>query len=523
MGRAAVSAVRYIVGDVREALARLEPRSVDLALTSSPFYSLRSYFAVDDPLKPWEIGQEPTPGMFIDSLLDVVELLDPALTEHGSIVWELGDGYAGSGPGGDDDGQGNHERRRNRPKSLNPKASIDAAPPARLRTRRQLPGFPQDKSLLCVPEAFRLSLIYGYNVLPTPCRRCHGGGSVPDGPCGIMLCPECYGVGERHRLTPAWRARNVVRWARPNPVVGDLGDKFRPATSDLVVLCKTGKRYFDLDAVRTPHKSDPAKFTGNGYTKGNPAGVGEDGSMPGNPAGAPPHDYWPLEYDERDVLNQQIDVLMRALLEHGIDLEDAGDLSDLWPQPTQPYTGAHFAVWPPRLLDKPIKSMCPEKVCTLCGLPRIRLVRTTRKRDGVEIPPGQFDGRSMLENQGVGHWRYTTEREELGWSECGCGAGCRATTWKMVKVLTGELGEDGEPVEKPRRKRVVDDVGECTDPSHWRRGHVLDPFGGSGTTGMVAQGLGRDSTLIDLNPANAVLAESRIGTLFLEIVKVDDL
>jgi len=41
-------------------------------------------------------------------------------------------------------------------------------------------------------------------------------------------------------------------------------------------------------------------------------------------------------------------------------------------------------------------------------------------------------------------------------------------------------------------------------------GTVLDPFGGAGTTGLVADRLGRNSILIELNPAYAVMAERRI-------------
>jgi DNA modification methylase len=41
-------------------------------------------------------------------------------------------------------------------------------------------------------------------------------------------------------------------------------------------------------------------------------------------------------------------------------------------------------------------------------------------------------------------------------------------------------------------------------------GRVLDPFGGSGTVGIVAQDLGLDATLIELNPAYAEIARRRI-------------
>jgi DNA modification methylase len=42
-------------------------------------------------------------------------------------------------------------------------------------------------------------------------------------------------------------------------------------------------------------------------------------------------------------------------------------------------------------------------------------------------------------------------------------------------------------------------------------GHVLDPFGGAGTTGLVADRLGRDATLIELNPAYISLIKNRIA------------
>jgi len=41
-------------------------------------------------------------------------------------------------------------------------------------------------------------------------------------------------------------------------------------------------------------------------------------------------------------------------------------------------------------------------------------------------------------------------------------------------------------------------------------GNVLEPFGGSGTTGVVAANLGRNATLIELNPEYVKIAEERI-------------
>jgi DNA modification methylase len=41
-------------------------------------------------------------------------------------------------------------------------------------------------------------------------------------------------------------------------------------------------------------------------------------------------------------------------------------------------------------------------------------------------------------------------------------------------------------------------------------GTVLDPFGGAGTTGLVADRLQRNAILIELNPAYAEMANNRV-------------
>jgi len=51
-------------------------------------------------------------------------------------------------------------------------------------------------------------------------------------------------------------------------------------------------------------------------------------------------------------------------------------------------------------------------------------------------------------------------------------------------------------------------------------GTVLDPFGGAGTTGLVADRLQRDAILIELNPEYAAMAKERItadGPMFADV------
>lgn len=53
-------------------------------------------------------------------------------------------------------------------------------------------------------------------------------------------------------------------------------------------------------------------------------------------------------------------------------------------------------------------------------------------------------------------------------------------------------------------------ITPCIQAGCPKDGMVLDPFGGSGTTGYVADKLGRNATLIELNPSYIDIAENRI-------------
>lgn len=335
----------------------------------------------------------------MDWLIDFAEACNRVLAPHGSLCVELGDTYSGSGNGPDalkPDGAGSHN------------LWLDSSV-----SKRSGVGWPLAKSLSLIPELFRLSLVYGHNPLTG-------------------------------RQTERWRLRNVVRWVRPNPPVGALGDKFRPATSELMVFCKSAKRYFDLDAVREPSIYADRFYTYGEGIKGASVGGRKDitGSRSpvntgAHPNGAPPLDWWNI--------------------------------------PPGGYEGSHYAVFPPELCIKPIKAMCPEKVCRVCGEPSRRISENSYTFRGEAFEsPKSWDGERLTQNAiGIRKGDILTHTATLGFTDCG-----------------------------------HDD---------WRPGVVLDPFGGSGTTALVATGHGRDCILIDLDERNYELALQRVGPFILEL------
>jgi site-specific DNA-methyltransferase (adenine-specific) len=417
----------FHVGDALTVMRSLPAASVDLLLTSPPFLALRSYLPPGHPDKAKEMGSEPTPGEFIDALLDVVEEGGRVLAPHGSLCIELGDTYAGSGGAGGDygpgglregqelfDGSGSkHWRTPEFDGSVRRRHGAQREAGGRLQ---QGAGWPLDKSLCLVPELLRFAMAYGFNPLTG-------------------------------RQTPRWRVRNVVRWCRPNPPVGALADKFRPATSEMVVACKSRSRYFDLDAVRGPGSENTHARTAKGVQSRPSTGKTADDERRGgnfsslatlhSTEGAPPLDWWQVS--------------------------------------TEPYKGSHYATWPRALLTRPILAMCPERVCAECGEPSRRIAETT---NAIGSAVGRRSWRHDTEGKHSGEITAsissapTADRRILGWTDCGHNA--------------------------------------------YRPGVVLDPFAGTGTTGLVATGHGRSAVLIDLDARNLDLARERIGMFLTE-------
>ena len=82
-------------GDVLSVLPELPADHFHCVVTSPPYFALRSYLPADDPLKPLEIGSEPTPEAFIETMVRVFREVRRCLHPSGLAFINLGDGYGG--------------------------------------------------------------------------------------------------------------------------------------------------------------------------------------------------------------------------------------------------------------------------------------------------------------------------------------------------------------------------------------------------------------------------------------------
>jgi site-specific DNA-methyltransferase (adenine-specific) len=247
-----------LVGDALDRLRQLPDSSVDMVLTSPPYFRLRDY-AVDG-----QLGLESHVDQWIERLVEISAEVHRVLVPTGTYWLNVGDTYA------------THR-------------SEGAA----------------RKSLLMAPErlAFRLQ-------------------------------------------QSGWVIRNKIVWAKPNPMPTSIKDRLNCTYEFVYVLAKQPDYFFDLDAIRVPHRSTATKpralkergrevWRGpNGDTVGGLDALRAEGRV-GHPLGKNPGDIWQIA------------------------------------------TGAvpgHHAVFPIQLAARAIQAGCPEARCTRCRLPWRRQV-----------------------------------------------------------------------------------------------------------------------------------------------------
>jgi hypothetical protein len=117
--------------------------------------------------------------------------------------------------------------------------------------------------------------------------------------------------------SPGWYLRQDVIWSKPNPMPESVTDRCTKAHEYLFLLSKSERYFWDAEAMQEPAVWVPGGFAGN------PARAH---SMGREPSG-----------NERP----------GAKPEGG----DTRNRRSVWTVPTQPYSGAHFATFPPALIE----------------------------------------------------------------------------------------------------------------------------------------------------------------------------
>lgn len=165
----------------------------------------------------------------------------------------------------------------------------------------------------------------------------------------LLMAPERVAM----RLQDSgWIIRNKIVWAKPNPVPTSIPDRLNCTYEVIYVLARQPKYFFDLDAIRTPHRSTA--------TSTHP-----------NERETAPRESWRGP-------NSMRATGLRSLKAQGRVGHPLGkNPGDVWTIAPGGYRGAHHATFPPTLAERMVAAGCPEARCARCRMPwKRRVIRS---------------------------------------------------------------------------------------------------------------------------------------------------
>jgi len=250
-----------------------------------------------------------------------------------------------------------------------------------------------------------------------------------------------------------WILRNRVTWAKPNPMPQSVKDRLNDTTEAIFHFVKNKDYWYDLDAIREEHKQygvDKTQVEESTDRKGK----GE------------------LADDSCRELRGREEYMEQMFHPAG---KNPGDVFEVT---TKPFPEAHFAVYPPELVETPLKATCPPKVCVECGSPYEREVERTRPDD---VRRRDHAAGDSIDNRNDADFDTWSGQE-----------------WNQFKR------------DNPDKFKGWTPTCSC-DTDATEAGIALDPFAGAGTTLLKAKELGRQFAGIELNPKYADMARARVG------------
>lgn len=355
--------------------------TVDLVVTSPPYFALRSY---QDGGEHYEnqIGGEPTPAEYVQSLIEVTAECLRVMKPTGSLWINLGDKYSTyeSRPGRG----GTHDWAM---KSQRSQRYVLSAPDAYGVPYKSLMGLPWRYAIRCIEDL------------------------------GLILRAE-------------------VIWDKPNGVPESISDRVRRSHETWFHFTSQPYYFSAVDEIREEYATEfgirGSKGARNIYSPSTSTGYDHNEPKTPNPLGRLPGSVWTVPTEPLSVPDHL-----------GVD---------------------HFAAFPTEWPKRIIMGWSPSGFCEECGQGRRPVIRKTHTTAG---------------DLG-GHTAMTMGRRPSG-----------PARPSFEGVISGYSCACYEPTAP-------------TTPSV-----ILDPFGGTGTTAMVAKALGRTGISVDMSADYCRIAQWR--------------
>lgn len=289
-----------------------------------------------------------------------------------------------------------------------------------------------------------------------------------------------------------WWLRSKIVWAKPAPMPESVTDRPTRSHEEIFLLTKAERYFYDQNAVRQPLKQSSIERLQQDVD-------GQEGSSRANGGAKSNGKLKAACFGGRIKSEINDQTRLASGNEWSQDIEQGANLRDVWTINTEGFRDAHFAVFPTEIPRRAILAGTSEKgVCGQCGAPWARVVEKAAGSP-VSWNGSKFDdGKNLDIHPNVG-------RREEAITETAYPTGSTANRLALLRQQARENG--GEYINTIRTSGWQSTCKHEGDPIP---ATVLDPFAGSGTTGVVALRHGRNFIGIELNPDYVTMARNRI-------------
>jgi len=348
-------------GSALQHLKELPDESIDMSMTSPPYWALRDY-GVEE-----QLGLEPTFEEYINKLCDIFDEVKRVLKKEGTCWVNLGDTYYGSGAGT----QKNNVEPKGKQVYVMPYGSNRTRTwqrPSRIESNKAV----SNKNCLYCGKKFKGRL--NRNFCSKECLNSVGNEKrsvnrqVPD-KCLTMI-PMRFTIEMVNR---GWILRNIIIWHKPNTMPSSVKDRFTVDFEYLFFFSKQKKYYFETQYE--PYDKPMDRWGGENTKRYKGKFSQEENFENFN---SPRARTQRPNYPER----------ARSLRP---DIQGKNKRT-VWTLPTKPFSEAHFAVYPEELCETPIKAGCPEGGIVLdpffgSGTTGLVALKQNKRFIGIELNP----------------------------------------------------------------------------------------------------------------------------------------
>lgn len=317
--------------DCRVALRSIESKSVNCCVTSPPYWGLRDYGHED------QIGLERTPGDYVSTMVEVFREVWRVLRDDGTLWLNLGDTYNSN--------------------------------PSWGRGTSTLQGRPQDQ----VPGK-------------------PAAGWFSHAKTDTLKSKDLVGIPWRVAFAlqaDGWYLRQDIIWHKPNPMPESVKDRCTKSHEYIFLFSKSERYYFDSDGIAEPavalsdrlesgpllyggnkaagygirihsgRAAQPRSHKGSKFTKGKTAKHQQNRSQSEESRTNGKHSKSNKQSAGRRVL-ENLQKARDSGAPHDQPFGETRNKRSVWTVTTKPYSGAHFAVFPPELIEPCVMAGCPE-------------------------------------------------------------------------------------------------------------------------------------------------------------------